>query len=252
MQMLKKIVTYFLFSLCIMAFGAYLWFSQSLHARSAEKEICTDVRIEILDSCSQKLVSAESVMEMINRLGNPVGKNIRDVDVFRLEQGITALGAVRSTEVAVDRTGIAHVLISQRHPILRFQDQTNGYYMDDTGFCFPLSDLFSSDVPVVSGHIRGEDLKWRSGMLELGRYLDGDRFWRTQIEQIDVSENGHLTLFSRTSDQKISFGKPEGIDSKFSRLFIFYKNIAPNYGWDYYSTVNLSYSGQIVCTRSTE
>jgi len=248
--MLKKSVTYILFSLCIMAFGAYLWGSRNLHAKGAEKEMCTDVRIEILDSCSHKLISAETVLEMINRLGNPVGENINDVDVFRLEQGITGLGAVRNTEVAIDRTGTVHVLISQRHPILRFQSQSYGYYMDDTGFCFPLSDLFTSDVPVVSGQIREDDLKWRDGMLELGRFLDNDRVWKTQIEQIDVSENGHLTLYSRTSDQKIAFGKPEGIESKFSRLLSFYKNIAPNYGWEYYSTVNLSYSGQIVCTRS--
>lgn len=248
--MLRKAVTYTLFSLCILAFGAYVWFCGTLRARGAEKELCTDISIVIPDSSSHKLISRQSVIEMINRIDNPIGHNINDIDIHRLERGLTGLGAIKSAEVAADRTGIIYIIITQRHPILRIQNQGNGYYMDDTGFCFPLSDLFTSDVPVVSGHVREEDTKWRNGILELGRYLDSDRFWKTRIEQIDVQENGCLTLISRTSAQKISFGMPEEIESKLSRLLSFYKNIAPNYGWDYYSTVNLSYAGQIVCTRA--
>jgi len=248
--MLKKAVTYFLFALCIIAFGAYLWFSGQLRANAVEKEICTGLSIEILDSASYRLVTPSTITEMICRIENPVGHQISEIDIHRLENGITAVGAVLNTEVAIDRNGTVHVQVTQRHPILRFQSTEYGYYMDDTGFCFPLSDLFTSDVPVVSGSIRENDLKWKNGMLELGQYLDGNRFWNTQIEQINVSDDGTLTFFSRTSEHRILFGHPENIESKLSRLMTFYKNIAPIYGWDYYSSVNLNFQGQIVCTRA--
>lgn len=245
--MLKKVVKYIMFGLCIAAFGAYIWFCGTLHTTGSAQEICADISVTIKDSLSNRLVSSTSVREMITRIANPIGKPVSDIDVRLLEQEMKDMGAILYSDVAVDRTGTVFVEVTQRHPVLRFQSGADGYYMDDTGFCFPLSDLFTSDVPVVSGIIPAENPKWRKGMRELGQYLDKDPFWRTQVEQINVNSDGGLTIYTRTSDQAILFGMPRDIDSKLSKLFTYYKNIAPVYGWDYYSTVNLKYSGQIVC-----
>jgi len=243
-------VTSCLFALCIAAFGTSIWFSEKLRRLGADKELCTSVSVVILDSAENRLVTPESVCEMLSRIGDPVGLRLSDLNVYRIEQGITAMGAVKKTDAAVDRNGLLHIIITQRHPILRFQRTDGGYYMDDTGFCFPLSDLFTPDVPVITGDIRPEDLTWNDGMLELGRYLDGHPYWHTQIEQINVLPDGTLQLWSRTSHQTIRFGLPDKIESKFDRLSSFYNDIAPNYGWDYYSVIDLNYTNQIVCTRA--
>lgn len=248
--MLKKIITYTMFAICLAAFGAYCWFCETLIVQGEDTQVCEEISITILDSTENHLVSDESVREMISRLGNPVGTRIRNVNVHFLENGINGMGAIKKTEVAIDNSGILHIEITQRHPILRFQKQYEGYYMDDTGFTFPLSDLFTSDVPIVSGYIREDDTSWRNGMKELGTFLDSHQFWHTQIEQINVSDDGTLNLYSRTSGQTVLFGLPENIPSKFEKLLAYYKNIAPNYGWDYYSVIDLKYNGQIVCTKS--
>ncbi|MBQ0006892.1 MAG: hypothetical protein KBS57_05780 [Alistipes sp.] len=247
--MLKKIITYTLFTLCLAAFGAYCWFCQNLYDQGKDAQVCDTISITIIDSTENHLVSCESVRELISRLGTPLGTGIHEVNVFHLEDGINGMGAIKNTEVAIDNCGVLHIEITQRHPVLRFQKQSDGYYMDDSGFFFPLSDLFTSDVPVVSGDIRDDDLSWENGMKELGIFLDSHPFWHTQIEQINVSDDGTLKLYSRTSDQTILFGLPENAVSKFEKLFAYYRNIAPNYGWDYYSVIDLKYNGQIVCTR---
>jgi cell division protein FtsQ len=69
------------------------------------------------------------------------------------------------------------------------------------------------------------------------------------IKQIDVDEKGDLFIIPRIGQHEIAFGKPDNIESKFKKLMAFYEHIIPNAGWDMYSTINLQYTDQIVCTK---
>ena len=48
---------------------------------------------------------------------------------------------------------ILHVRITQRAPVLRFQDGERGFYVDAEGFIFPLHKTYTAPVPVVEGAI---------------------------------------------------------------------------------------------------
>ena len=50
--------------------------------------------------------------------------------------------------------------------------------------------------------------------------------------------------------QKIYFGNTDNMDNKFKKLELFYKNILPTKGWNYYESVNLKFKNQIVCNKS--
>ena len=41
------------------------------------------------------------------------------------------------------------------------------------------------------------------------------------------------------------------MEIKFKKLELFYKNILPTKGWNYYESVNLKFKNQIVCTKSS-
>jgi len=250
--MIRKIVTYFLIVFGVCCFGALIWFCELLYRQGDGKFICNSIEVTILDSTENRLITPASIREMICRIENPVGVPASAINLHGIENGITGMGAISKAEIAVDRNGRMMVKVKQRHPILRYQNDKKGYYIDDTGFCLPLSDLFASDVPVVTGQIRENDEEWKARLVELGNFFDRDPFWHTQIEQIDVAPDGNLKLFSRTSDQTVVFGQPVNIESKLSRLFTYYKNIAPVYGWDRYSDVDLRFSRQIVCTRTAK
>jgi len=247
--LVRKIITYFLYLTGICAFGAYIRFCGILSAKAADEEICRDLRITILDSTLNRFVTAASVRELICSRESPLGKKISEIDIHALEERITGSGAIRSSEIAVDRSGIMYVEILQRRPILRLECGSISAYLDETGYRFPLSALFSSYVPIVTGNIPENDRQWDDGIVKMGNYLSIHRFWNDQIEQINVERNGCLTLFTRIGDQQIIFGRPEKTDYKFRKLYSYYRNIAPRYGWNYYETVDLRYSDQIVCRK---
>jgi cell division protein FtsQ len=45
------------------------------------------------------------------------------------------------------------------------------------------------------------------------------------------------------------FGTGDDIEIKFEKLMLFYKEGLSRVGWDKYSTINLKYKNQIVCTK---
>ena len=167
--------------------------------------------------------------------------------------------AIRESQVSLTRDGLMKVEITQRRPLLRIETSGGGFYIDEFEYIFPLSESFTSYVPVVSGHIpldlnagfRGEaedeDTPWITKIMELGRFLNENPFWGAMIEQIYVAENGDLILSPKVGEIKIILGRPDDIEQKFRKLLAFYRNIAPEKGWTRYCEVNLKYKGQIVC-----
>lgn len=84
-------------------------------------------------------------------------------------------------------------------------------------------------------------------------WISRDSFWRSEIVQIiaNTSSSGavHLELIPRSGDFHIIFGEIEDIELKFNKLMKFYKNVLTSKGWDYYSFIDISYKGQVVCTK---
>ena len=95
------------------------------------------------------------------------------------------------------------------------------------------------------------DQKISDPMKEAGKFLNENPFWSAMIEQIYVEKNGDIILSPKVGKLKIIFGAPENIEIKFRKLLAFYKNIAPEKGWERYNEVNLKYRGQIVCKLNT-
>jgi cell division protein FtsQ len=117
-----------------------------------------------------------------------------------------------------------------------------------------VSDKYTSRVLLVSGALceqlvraeKVQDLERGAGLLEMIRYINDDDFWRAQIAQIDVSSAGDVKMLPQVTGQVIEFGKSDQVETKFSKLMIFYKKILPQRGWTRYNRVNLEYEGQII------
>jgi cell division protein FtsQ len=86
-----------------------------------------------------------------------------------------------------------------------------------------------------------------SDFLDLINTISEDEFWSAQITQIDVNENKEVSMIPLMGKNTIEFGKPENINAKFDKLFVFYKQILPQKIWSDFSKVSVKYEGQIVC-----
>lgn len=261
-NMLRKTVTYILSALALLVFCGYLAVASLLSERGREKEVCRQISVRILDSAMNRFVSKEDIRDIITASEvNPIGRLRRDVRLKDIETLLENRSAIRRGEASLGLDGTLHVDITQRRPLVRIQTGQGAFYLDDTGYIFPWTSTFTSYVPVVSGHIpvrleegyRGvpekSDRKWVSDMIVLARYLDRHPVWNSQIQQIYIEPNGDITFYTVVGDQKIIFGGIEDIDYKFAKLKAYYTEIVPAYGWEKYSTVNLKFSDQIVCSK---
>jgi len=184
------------------------------------------------------------------------GQQIGLLNIERLERVLEEDPFILNADVYIDARNMIHVKVEQREPVLRIIDD-NGlhYYLDKDGNKMPLSKHFSARVMVATGslppHVPGF-LDKKKHLLKdvflLSRYIEEDRFLRTLIEQIYVS-NGKILLAPKIGSYKIVLGKMEGYEEKFERLRLFYDEVTPYEGWRRYKTVDLSYKGQIVCER---
>lgn len=258
--MIKKILTYTLYSLFTILLGGYFYFAFMLKREGEKSLVCKDVKIILLDSLQNRIVSKKEVLAIINDYaGDIIGKSLSEINLANIESFLNVRSAIKESQVSITREGELTVKINQRKPILRIETKNGGFYVDETEYIFPLVDHFTSYVPIVNGNIplsiednhRGvaaDDMNlWMHEILELGRYINSNKFWDSQIEQIYIDKSGDVIFYPRVGDHKIIFGEAKNIEEKFNKLYIFYKSAIPNKGWERYKSINLKYKDQIVC-----
>jgi cell division protein FtsQ len=86
-------------------------------------------------------------------------------------------------------------------------------------------------------------------LFQLARYVKNDSFWDAQISQIYVAENGDFELIPRVGNHNIVLGSTEYLEEKFNNLMTFYLKGLNKTGWNEYSTINLKFKNQVVCTK---
>lgn len=258
--MLKKILIYFLIAVVFGAIGCYFFFAEKLYREGMPKQLCKEVTITLLDSASNRFVTPNEVLEIVDGFsGKSIGQPVQDINTHLIEKLLNQRSAIKESQVSVTRSGSLNINITQRKPVLRIQSSNGGFYVDETEYIFPLVPTFTSYVPIVNGNIpftlndghRGkaqeDESNWMGKMMELGNYMSNDPFWSAQIEQIYIDEKGEIILSPRIGNHKIIFGELTDIENKFDKLYTFYKHIVPAEGWDKYSSVNLKYKDQIIC-----
>ncbi len=258
--MLKKILISIVVVLVFGAFGAYFFFAHKLYSSNMPAQLCKEVKVTLLDSMQNRFVTQAEVLDIMDSfLGKSTGKRVDEINLHLTEQLLNQRSAIKVSQASITKDGELRIEITQRKPVLRIQTGNGGFYVDESQYVFPLVSSFTSYVPIVSGHIPFEmdagyrgtvqrgGTDWMGKIMDLGNFMGMDPFWSAMIEQIYIEKNGDVILSPRIGDHKIVFGDLKDIEAKFNKLYTFYKNIAPEKGWERYSEVNLKYNGQIVC-----
>ncbi len=191
--------------------------------------------------------------------GAMLGKDLNDINIHKLENALKANPFIEFAKVYADMTGVIHVQIRQREPVLRVVNMANlHFYIDGNGNKIPLSDNYTAKVLVASGLIE-EDFSGRVDTLKTkmardlfrtALYIKSDTLWDNQIEQLFVDLKGDIEMVPRVGGHKIILGSADSLQIKFRNLLVFYKKAIPKVGWDTYKTINLKYANQIVCEKN--
>ncbi len=258
---MDKRLRYTLLGIIAAAIVAALVSAWALNSRQRHLMTCAALKVEILDDYD--FVTQEEVEKILTADYGPfIGQRLDSVNLDRMEKILAGKSAILKAEAYTTKDSLLHIMITQRQPVVRFQRRDGGFYSDADGFLFPLQQNFTSMVPVIDGDIplseelsykgrpRSEEERlWLGDILRMISYMSSSGNWNENIVQITVEKDGNLVMIPRKGKERFLFGPPEDIESKFRRMALYYGSIVPEKGEDYYSTVNLKFSKQIVCRK---
>ena len=184
-------------------------------------------------------------------------KVFTEVDFRRLEARLRQHGLVKNCQVSRDLMGNLLVTIEQPRPVARLVlsgegvQRVSGQYVSEDGQFFPVSMNYSARVPLLTGKYFAKNRSLANErnrpLLELLKRVHDDPFWRAQIAELSVDEQGDVTMWPQMGNHQIEFGSPTDLEAKFKKLKLFYTDVLPVKGWDRYSRISVQYRNQIVC-----
>ncbi|GAB2605480.1 cell division protein FtsQ/DivIB [Spirosoma areae] len=195
---------------------------------------------------------------LTNEGADPIlGINYAEVDFRRLEKRLKHHGLVKNCQVSRDLTGNLLVVIEQPRPLARLMASVegvrpvSGQYVSEEGKFFPVSMNYSARVVLLTGKYFAKNRSLANQrnrpLLDVLKKIHDDPFWRAQITELSVDEQGELTMWPQIGNHRIEFGPPTEIEAKFKKLKLVYTDVLPAKSWDHYSRVSVQYRNQIVC-----
>lgn len=222
---------------------------------------CKGLKLEYADV--HRFVTEDDVKAWLEKdYGNYIGQRLDSVGLDRIEKILSDQSAILKSEAYTTEDGMLNIRITQREPVLRFQQGETGFYVDDRGYLFPLQENFTAPVPIVDGAIpigytsgyKGKartekEQRWVRDVIALMGWIRKSKTWREAFVQISVSKGGDLVMVPREGDERFIFGQPDDVADKFDLIGRYYEYILPARGAGFYKTVNVKYDKQIICRQ---
>jgi cell division protein FtsQ len=224
--------------------------------RKQSGAVCKDIVVELDNLRENHFMDEADVLKLVESSGQPIkGVSLKRLNLNIIESKLKYDKHILDADLYGDLKGNLVVDVELRRPIARIvQADAPDAYISEDGVIMPVSEKYTSRVVLISGAFvknlleSGDLNKTDEGkqLLEMIEFINEDKFWRAQVAQLDINSAGKVFIFPQVTGQRVEFGKPENIETKFKKLMIFYKEILPQRGWTRYERVNLEYEGQVI------
>jgi cell division protein FtsQ len=233
--------------------------------------LCQSLDVKVNQDDDLYFLENSDIIQLIKDRGDSIIRQPKaTVNITSIEKALNSHANISKAEVYMSIDGKMEVLVEQRKPVLRvINADGDSYYIDSEGKLMPLSDKYTAKVLIVNGVISepyikrymlsieqiGKDsLLNATSMLDevyaMANYINGDEFWKAQINQIYINDERDMEIVPTAGDQKIIFGDTTAMAEKFKKLLTFYQQGLNTTGWwNKYSIINLKFKDQIVCTK---
>jgi len=234
-------------------------------ASSTNSRPCGGIVIDISDSSDYHFVTKKQLLNLAyGNSGRIVGIPVKEVSVSAIENRINVLRELKKAEAYMTIDGTVHVYVEQRNPVMRVMPDNGGdFFVDEDGVVMRRRNLYNPRLHIVEGNVNISatmlngvsvlDTSIKKSILKdiypLVNYINDDKFWSAQIDQIYVDGNDEIDLITRTGNQQIHLGTAENYEGKLRNLEAFYDKVLPEVGWNKYSLINLEFKDQIVCKK---
>lgn len=145
--------------LMILAWGAvlaYILYASSLTRTHSLNLYVKGVEIRILDStATSRLTTSQMVEKQLKSKGySLVGERVDSINFIAISELLERNGFVERADVYASLSGVVHIDIAQRKPIVRLRSARYNSYMTSEGdiFCAPQGSAYHT--PVITGQFR--------------------------------------------------------------------------------------------------
>ena len=192
-----------------------------------------------------RLIAQDSVNKLLTlALSDSVSAFKSGLNLRNIEQTLNQNAWVEDAQSYVSVDGGVGVHVTTKIPIVRIQSDSS-YYVDNRGEPFPLSAFKSVQVPFVYGN---PTLKQRHALVDVVRQMSKDTFMSDHIVAYEWMSEG-LIVEPRHQEYSIVLGTPDQLHEKIKNYKAFYAKMQDSTVLKTYRTVNLSFHGQVVCSK---
>lgn len=246
--MIKKILLLIVLLLII----AYLVTAITAFNDKPGKQTCKAIELIIKDSVNAGFITEHEITSLLKKDGlYPVGKKMDRIQTRKLEKELAMHPLIEKAECYKTPGGIICMEVSQRLPILHIiNNKGESFYLDNQDKIIPPEAGCTAHLAIVTGYVE-KSFAMRN-LYKFGVFLQNDKFWNAQIEQINVTPTREIELIPRVGNHIVFLGKVDNFEEKLGRLKIFYEKALNKVGWNKYERINLEFSNQIICTKRGE
>lgn len=231
-----------------LALLAYLVFAVTKFRKGENVEACKNVDIEVTDSSKAAFISANEVRTLLERTHlYPEGIPMNKINSTEIEKTLKVHQFILDAECYKTADNVVHIKVSQRLPVMRIIScNGSNFFIDGKGM--KMSKIhYPADVVVATGAITPTYA--HRYLAPIGKYLQGNDFWNSQIEQLNVLADGTVEMVPRVGNHIVYLGAPTKVESKLNRLKMFYQKVLCKVGWNKYNRIDVEFGNQIVCTK---
>ncbi len=229
---------------------AYLVVALSFTAKQQASDHYKRVRIEIHDKGAAGFVNPQDIDEELDMLSERIGTiPMSELNTLDIERQVMGIDKIQDVNCVALNDGTLQIDVVPLVPEARIFDTNSGssYYINRAGKRMMASHRFRLDVPVVVGQFEGDVLPSR--VLPVLDYMKKNPSAGALMSALRVHRNGDILLVPMIKGHVVNLGDTMHLDSKFQRLFTFYKQVMPVKGWEYYDTISVKWRGQIVAHK---
>lgn len=234
--------------------AAFMVVTLAFSSRESRHVACRNIEIEFNENELIK-TSREEIVRLISAADNQLtGKELREINTELIEKEIEKHQAVLNAEVfkvvARDSSsykGILGVRVKHREPVLRVMSSSGTYYLDRTGTQVPVSSGYTANVLVASGYFSEDYAKEQ--LLPFVLFLEENPFWKAQIEQIHVEQNGNILVTPLVGDHLIELGSLDDYQEKLRNMKAFYEQVLVQNNWEKYEKISVKYKNQVIAKK---
>jgi len=243
--MIKKIIA-ILFALALVA---YIIFSIFFMNPKINDSVCNNIEIIIVDTLKSHFIKKTEIKNILkNARIKIVGEKMSEINITLIEQKLEENKLIKKVECYKTVGGSLKVKVYQKAPIIRVISDFGNYYVDNEKSIMPISENFTAYLPIATGYIDKEFATTK--LYDFVVFLQDDKYWYSQIEQINVLPNKDIELTPLTGNFQIILGSlDDDYKGNLDKLKLFYDKGLNKAGWNKYSVINLKYKNQVVCTK---